>query len=140
MKFTFRFASVLKLRRHQEKVEKQKLASLFSHKAELQDQLMNLQHQCQRGATDSSTQTVVANRQHYAQQHQWHKRMADIRLQISELENNIETQRLNLAKANMQTRKMQKLREHEKKTFIEHIEKMDQLQQNEIAIQRYNAN
>lgn len=138
MGFTFRFASVLKLRRHEEKMEKQKMAVLMKKKAGLDHQIHELELKCRQETAESDSESVITNRQRYAQKHARHKRLMRLGNERTQLEVEIEGQRQKLAEANKKTRMMEKLKKNEKRAFIQRVEHYEQLQQNEIALQRYN--
>ncbi len=139
MKFKFRFASVLKLRRHQEKKEKQKLGILLKKKEILHRKILELKNLCHHGIEQAEEQSLVKNRQDYAQKHTWHKKLTRLRQQVTRLDTEVEEQRQALTEAYKNTRMMEKLKDNEKQAFIEEAEHLEQLQQNEIAIQRYNT-
>ncbi|HLR77331.1 MAG TPA: hypothetical protein VK106_06690 [Balneolaceae bacterium] len=140
MKFKFRFASVLKVRRYQEKEEKQKLGALLKKKKGLERDFLNLKELCQSDIEESKNLTMHENRRHYAQKHTWHKQLARLSRLINQLNNKLAEQRNKLAEAYKKTRMMEKLKDNEKKSFIQYVERVEQHQQNEIAIQRYNTN
>lgn len=140
MTFRFRFASVLKLRRHQETMEQQKLAMLIKEQTNVQQQIDELKAACRETADQTERQSVRENRQQYAQKHVIHQRLMNLRHKLNRLAQSIYTQRQYLAEANKKMQMMEKLKEREKQAFINHYEHLEQLQQNEIAIQRYNSN
>jgi flagellar biosynthesis chaperone FliJ len=140
MKFNFRFASILKLRRHQEKMEKQQLSKLFRKKAMLKEQHDELRQQNLQGVEVKESQSIITVRQQYEQKHARQKQMSALKQQLVELDIAVEQQRWKLAEANKETRKLEKLKSNEKQAFIEDAEHEEQLQQNEIAIQRFNQN
>lgn len=140
MKFNFRFSSLLKLRHHQEKMEKQKLSALFERRSRLEEQYHKLQRRWTEPRDERESQSVVLVRQQYAQKHERQKQLSALRQQLQQLGAEVEQQRRRLAKANKETRKLEKLKDNEKQAFIKDVEHRDQLQQNEIAIQRFNKN
>ena len=139
MKFSFRFASVLKVRRYQKRKEKQKLGMLLNQKRMIEQQIRDLKKKCQHAFEQPQKQSALANRQYYAQKHSQHERLTQLKKQHRVLGNKVEEQRGKLTEAVKKMRMMEKLKEREKRAFVERVEHMEQLQQNEIAIQRYNS-
>ena len=139
MKFKFRFASLLKLRRHQQKKEKQRLGELLTKRADIRTEYDELKKQCEAELSDSQCESVIKNRQQYAQKHAMHKQLVIIEKNLRVLEIKLKEQRDLLAIAAQKTRMMEKLKQNEKNAFIQRIEHQEQLQQNEIAIQRFNS-
>ncbi len=140
MKFNFRFASILKLRRHQKKMEKQQLSALFVKQSQLEEQYQKLQQRCAESHEEKKSQSVVSLRQEYAQKHARQQQMRALKQQLHQLNAEVEQQRRRLTEANKETRKLEKLKGNEKQAFIRDAEHREQLQQNEIAIQRFNQN
>jgi flagellar export protein FliJ len=139
MRFKFRFASVLKIRRHQKKKEEQKLSTLFNRKIMVEKQINDVRAKCRQETMPTKKQSVLENRQYYVQKHSTHDYLMKLEHQLSRLESDIEEQRMQLTRALKRMRMMEKLRERDEKTFIDHVEHVEQLQQNEIAIQQFNS-
>jgi flagellar export protein FliJ len=139
MNFTFRFASLLKIRNHQKKEEEQKLGLLFNEKELIEQQINNLEDKCRQKEPLSKKQTVHDNRQYYAQKHEQLEQLVQLKHKLNRLANKMEQQRAKLKEAVKRVRMMEKIKTRDKEIFIDRIEHLEQLQQNEIAIQRYNS-
>jgi flagellar biosynthesis chaperone FliJ len=139
MKFTFRFASLLKIRNHQKREEEQKLGLLFNKKELIEQQINNLEKKCRQPEPSSNKQTVLDNRRYYTQKHEQHEQLIQLRNQHGQLINNLKQQRVKLKEAVKRVRMMEKIKTRDIEIFIDRVEHLEQLQQNEIAIQRYNS-
>lgn len=139
MKFKFRFDSVLKIRRYQKRKEKQKLNVLFNKRSTTEQLVSNLWKQCRQEAESSTKESVLANRRYYTQKHRQHEYLKQLKQELNQLNSKVKQQREKLAEAVKRMQMMEKIKERDKKVFIEHAEHVEQLQQNEVAIQRYNS-
>jgi len=84
-------------------------------------------------------QSVLANRQYYAQKHDRQEYLSQLKNKIERLNNEIKDQRTKLTNALKQMQMIEKIRDRDKQAFIEQTEHIEQLEQNEVAIQQFNA-
>jgi flagellar export protein FliJ len=139
MKFNFRLASVLKIRRHQKRKEEQKLSALFNRRTAIEEQIESLRAKCRENISYAKKESVSANRRYYMQKHRQHEDLRQLKHQLGLLKHEVEEQRKHLTRAVKLMRMIEKIRDREKRAFIDHAEHMEQLQQNEIAIQQFNS-
>jgi len=140
MKYIFRFQSLLEIRKHEEKVEKQKLASITRRLVKLisrydRIQRMIIDYSLNNATTDSgSVQFFKAG---YTFLHQQREKLCELDEQLRELKKEQEKQRKRLLEANRNVKKMEKIREKDRRKFIFEQERYEQLQLNEIASQMH---
>jgi flagellar biosynthesis chaperone FliJ len=138
MKFKFRFASVLKIRRHQKRSEEQKLSVLFNRRRAIEEQIEGLRVECREEVIYAKKHSVLANQQYYMQKHRQHEDLMQLKHQLNRLKHEVKEQRMHLSRAVKRMRMIEKIRDRDKRVFIDHAEHIEQLQQNEIAIQQFN--
>jgi len=140
MKYIFRFQSLLEIRKHEEKVEKQKLASITRQLVKLIDrqeriQRMIIEYSLNNAIRDSgSIQFFKAG---HTFLHQQREKLCELEEQLQKLKKEQDRQRKRLMEANRNVKKMQKIREKDRKKFIFEQERYEQLQLNEIASQMH---
>lgn len=139
MKFTFRFESVLKIRRFRKRREEQKLSTLINKKSLIKNQIEDLKAKCLDEKQAWKKQSVLANRRYYAQKHNRQEYLSQLKTRIDQLNNEIKDQRTELTNALKQMQMIEKIRDRDKQAFVERTEHIEQLEQNEIAIQQFNA-
>lgn len=144
MKFQFQFESVLKVRRHQEKEEQQKLATLTGKQAQLDQACRGLYEKIQAVEVDavagqsSGSVPVTEVRRQYEQQHSLRDELWALQDEQRELAEAIDEQRKQLMEANRKTKILEKLKSRERAKFLKEQQQIEQNQQNEIATQIYN--
>lgn len=140
MKFKFSLAPVLKVRKHQEKLQKQKLAEelkkkqeIDSLKDEVQEKLNSyLEHS--NGKEVENVQSIQRHGRHVLQVHQL---MGKISTDLIEAENSVTRQRKKLAMAHKNRHILEKVREMEKSVHYDKVMKIEQKHLDEIATQSY---
>lgn len=140
MKYIFRFQSLLEIRKHEEKVEKQKLASITHKLLKLisrheRIQRMIIEYSLNNARRDSGS--VQFYKAGHTFLHQQREKLYELDEQLRELKKQQEKQRRRLMEANRNVKKMEKIREKDRKKFIFEQERYEQLQLNEIASQMH---
>ena len=141
-RFEFELKSVLRVRRHQEELQRQKFASARKKRQELEQRKASIEQevaQCndrRNRAVDGST--PVSHRQHYSYLHQQQQAVRDLEQQIAKAEQQVEQERTKLVEANKKTRILENLEAKQKAAFHQKVERLEQKQINEIATQRFN--
>lgn len=140
MTFKFSLDPVLKVRDHQQKMKKQKLAEEVANKQEI----LNLQNQVQeklKGFLEKSDQSEVHNihtmRRNASHIQQVHQKMKQLSDQLSKADKNVDVARTKLVEAHKNLHIMEKMKEFERSEFDSAVEKGDQKFMDEIASQSY---
>lgn len=141
MKFKFSLAPVLKVREHQEKLQKQKLAEELKKKqeinylkSEVQEKLNSyLEHKNNSGKAEN-VQSVQRHGRHVLQVHEL---MRQINTELKEAENSVTRQRKKLENAHKNRHILEKVREMEKNVHYGKVMKIEQKNLDEIATQSY---
>lgn len=141
MQFNFKFESILKIRRHQEKKEQQKLARLLGDDRQLQKQVhadKEKLHSFEQLKPDNQKQTAADVRQRYELKQDLQREIWRKQQKHRQLQQEIEQQRSELIEINKKTQMLEKLKDRDRIKFIEHYQQLEQKQQNAIATQIYN--
>lgn len=140
MTFKFSLDPVLKVRDHQKKVQKQKLAKEVANKQEI----MNLQEQVQqklKGFLEKTEQSEMQNvhtlRQRASHMQQVHQKMKQLSEQLSKADKNVDSARSKLAEAHKNLHIMEKMKEFERSEFDDEVSRVEQKFMDEIATQSY---
>lgn len=140
MTFKFSLDPVLKVRDHQKKVQKQKLAKEVANKQEI----LNLQEQVQqklKGFLDKAEQSEMQNihtlRQRASHMQQVHQKMKQLSEQLSKADENVDSARSKLAEAHKNLHIMEKMKEFERSEFDDEVARVEQKFMDEIAAQSY---
>lgn len=140
MKFKFSLAPVLKVRKHQEKIQKQKLAKKVSEQQKISNLQQEVQGKLQRFLNDDD-QAEAANihliRQRSEHLNQVHQKMETLSKELDEAEIEVSEQREKLASAHKKLHILEKVREFEKGLFTDHMSKEEQKFMDEIATQSF---
>lgn len=141
MKFKFKLESVLRVRRHEEELEKQKLGILIQKKKNIQISLQKVQDAINAlngeylSETKSDTKSL---RKYYAFLQDKQEIFWDLKRKVDVLDNDIIVQRQALLEANKKTKMLEKLRSREMIAYVKEMEQKEQLELNEMATQKYN--
>ncbi|MEX0945269.1 MAG: flagellar export protein FliJ [Balneolaceae bacterium] len=141
MKFKFSLDSVLKVREHQEKIQKQKLAEEMLKKKKIEDirlevssRLNNyLENKCINHA-----ESVHSLKQFGSHMVEAHQTINKLNGEKKEADKAINSERQDLAKAHKKRHIMEKVREFELNIFSEKVSRHEQVHMDEIASQSYN--
>ncbi len=141
MKFRFKLETVLKIRAHEEKMEKQRLGLALNEWQVLKDQQKDLEN----SLTDIHSQFIqhseldmVRMKQYYGFIHDQHTTIYKLDHEMETAEEKVNEQRKRLLEANKKTRMLEKLKEKERMRHRRDLERTEQLELNEIATQRFN--
>jgi len=141
-KFNFKLETVLRVRRHREEKERQKLANLRRKKMRLEAQKSDINSDLQTFHTNRDEQidgqSPIQHRQQYSYIHEQHQQMKQLDNKIDHLAKEVDDQRKKLIEANKQTKILKNLKSKHKMRFLEEVDRIEQKQLNEIATQRFN--
>lgn len=141
MKFRFKLETVLKIRAHEEKMEKQRLGVVLNEWQALKDQQKNLENSLSEVHSRFIQQPesdMVKMKQYYGFIHDQHQTIYKLDHDMEKAEEKVIEQRKKLLEANKKTRMLEKLKEKERMKYRQELERMEQTELNEIATQRFN--
>jgi len=135
--------SLLKLRKHQEQLEKQRLAEFMNRRQELCELKKNHEEKIKQSGgimTDngSGSMDLSVLRAHYVFKQDQHQEMWRLDGKLNKVEEKVELQRKKLVNANQRMRMLEKMRDRERLQFIKKVQHLEQKELNEIATQHYN--
>jgi|SRR6056297_2915751 len=140
MKFKFSLEPVLKVRKHQEKMQKLRLAEEVMKKEEIeqvkQDVNNKLQEFLEAGQTDQAADihNVRLYSTHILEAHQ---AMKQLNVKVDEVEKRIGVEREKLAQAHKNKHILVKLKEVEERIFKKELNRYEQKTMDEIATQSF---
>ena len=141
MKFRFKLETVLKIRKHEEELQKQKLGVIMQRKQLINSRLQKVQS-VMTDMNDqylSKSQMDVRNlRGYYASLQNKQEVIWDLRQQLAETDKEIIKQRNVLLEANRKTQMLEKLKSKALLTFVQEMDRKEQVELNEMATQKYN--
>lgn len=140
MKFEFSLEPVLKVRKHEEKIHKQKLAEKLNEKNGLDELKDNLQQKLQ-AFLDKGDQNEFANL-HDLQRHQQYikdlqQKVKKVNESLGSIKQAIEKQRDKLAEVHKSRHIMEKVKEEEQEIFLKKISRQERKIMDEVATQTY---
>lgn len=140
MKFKFSLEPVLKVRKHQEKVQKQKLAEELTNKNKISD-LRNSVKGKLESYLDSKDQNEAANihsiKTHNAHLIQVNDHINKLQQQEEQADEKVKEERSKLAEAFKKLSIIEKVKENEQGSFAKNVAKTDQNFMDEISSQSY---
>lgn len=140
MKFKFSLESVLKVREHEEKLQKQKLAQKLSEEKQLRKQMAELEEKL-KGHLEKADREEFENlhrlRRHTAHVQEVHQKMKKVNGSLKAVENAVEMERDKLAEVHKERHIMEKVKEEERENFIEKLSRQQQKAMDEIASQSF---
>jgi flagellar export protein FliJ len=140
MKFKFSLAPVLKVRKHQEKLQKQKLAEQVSKKQQISDVRDDVQGKLKtflKNSEDNSIENIHMIRNRSAHLQQVHQKMNKLSRDLDKAEVEVSKEREKLATAHKNLHVLEKVKEFEKDLFSERVAKDEQKFMDEIATQSF---
>lgn len=143
MKYVFKFASLLKIRRYEVDREQQKLGKLLNETVQLEKKMDHLNkelHEFDQPGEESKSFKAAEIRKGYEFKKDLQEKIWRVEQELERMNGKIETQRKKLFDAKKRSRIFEKLEKRERAKFIERVLDKEQKQQNEIAIQMYNRN
>lgn len=140
MKFEFSLESVLKVRKHEERIQKQKLAEELSRKEALTQQKTELKKKIKvliENADRSNFENLHNLRRHKSYIQELHKRMQQLNQSLEVIENTVKKERDKLAMVHKKRNIIEKVKEEEYELFLEKVSKLQQKVMDEIASQTF---
>lgn len=141
MKFTFSLDSVLKVREHQEKIQQQKLAKEMQRKRnieEVRNEVSSRLNQLLRSNEVKQFESLHSLKQLGSQMMEAHQTIDRLNGEKKEVEQAVDKERLDLAKAHKKRHIMEKVKELELNLFSEKVSRHEQILMDEIAGQLFN--
>lgn len=140
MTFRFSLDPVLRVRKHQEKLQKQKLAGELVRKKEI----LAVRDDVQEKLKDylQTSQKPDVSRIHDLQKHgthmeQVHGRITKLTRDLDHAEENVSRERVKLAEAHKDRHMLEKVKEGEFDLFQKRLDRIEQKSQDEIATQMH---
>lgn len=140
MTFKFSLDPVLKVRKHQKKIQKQKLAAEVSQKqkiSQLQNQVQQKLKSYLEDAESKDIQNVQMVRRHAAHMEQVHKKMKTLGTELSQADKKVLEARKGLTEAHKSLHIIEKVKEFEFDLFNDRVSKEEHKFLDEIATQQY---
>lgn len=140
MKFKFSLNPVLKVRQHQENIQKQKLAEEVQKVQEINNLMDEMQMKLEDYLTTSgekATVTVLEMKRHITHLETVHKNMVQLDEALESASDKVQEERGKLAEAHIKVHMMQKMRDTEESIFVEKVSKGEQKFMDEIATQSF---
>ncbi|MEX0779597.1 MAG: hypothetical protein WD491_06515 [Balneolales bacterium] len=140
MKFKFKLESILRVRMHEEDLEKQKLASLQNEESLLRRQFDERRENLRKvNASRNAMELVNHNRERMMQNYLLEEGQALNKLTqvILKKKEAIDKQRMNVIEANKKFKIIKKLKQKALVNYVHEMDRQDQIIQNEIATQVY---
>ena len=140
MKFNFSLDPVLKVRKHEEKIQKQKLAKEVQKKNQINELQGKVKERLEKYLHESNGNKAenihnIKMHSHYLQE--VHSKMNGLDRDQSKAEKAIHRERENLEKVHKKRHILEKMREFEFNVFSDNVEKSEQKTLDEIAIQSF---
>lgn len=140
MKFKFSLNTVLKVREHQEKIQKQKLAEQIAKKNEISELQQEVKGKLEAYLKEDKDMEVVSVQSlkrkgvHILQSHQ---KMEALNQELNAADKKVGEERAELAEAHKKLHIMEKVKEFERNMFTDRIAKDEQKFMDEIATQSF---
>lgn len=140
MKFNFSLDPVLKVRKHEEKIQKQKLAKEVQKKNQINRLQSEVKDKLSGYLKESNTNGAASIHDiklHSLYLQEVHSTMRDLKKEESDVKKAIEEERQNLEKVHKKRHILDKMKDFEFTTFNENVERGEQKTLDEIAIQSF---
>lgn len=140
MKFRFRFASLLKVRKHKEHIERQKLGMLLEQKNALVREIEEEQESILSSFafTADRLATTSSIRMGYEFMHDRKKAIIKLQQELEEVNAQLEKQQKALTEANRKVKMIEMIEAKDFEEFTKKQNAIEQLQLNEVAMQIFN--
>lgn len=140
MKFEFSLEPVLKVRKHEEKIQKQKLAETLNKKKNLKELKERLEEELESHFDDADNKTFVnlhdlQRKQQYI--NDLHEKMKKINSNLDSIKKAVERQRNKLADVHKKRHIIEKVKEEEQELFLEEMTKHQRKVMDEVATQTF---
>lgn len=140
MKFKFSLDPVLKVRKHQEKMQKQKLAEEVARQNQI-NAIRNQEQEKLNGYLESSeekeTKTILEVKRHTSHLESVHQRMVSLSKELDQASEKVKKEQQKLASAHKDLHIMEKVRDFEHSLFSDRMNKEEQKFMDEIATQSF---
>jgi len=140
MKFEFSLKSVLKVRKHEEQLQKQKLAEKLSEKKALKAKKENLQQKIEKHINENSNDDFMnlhdlQRKQQYI--NDLYEKVKRVNNSLATIRKAVDRQRNKLADVHKKRHIMEKIREEEREVFLEEVSKKERKVMDEVATQTF---
>ena len=140
MKFEFSLESVLKVREHEEKVQKQKLAEKLNKKKHLNSIKENLKRELENHISNNGSNTYenlhdLQRKQQYI--NELHYKVKKVNSSLASVKRAVDEQRDILADVHKKRHIMEKVKEGERELFLEEISRQQRKIMDEVATQTF---
>jgi len=140
MKFEFSLKSVLKVRKHEEQLQKQKLAEKLSEKKDLKAKKENLQQKIEKHINENSNDDFMnlhdlQRKQQYI--NDLYEKVKRVNNSLATIRKAVDRQRNKLADVHKKRHIMEKIREEEREVFLEEVSKKERKVMDEVATQTF---
>lgn len=140
MKFEFSLEPVLKVRKHEEKVQKQKLAKKLNKKKDLNELKERLKQELENHINDADSNKFV-NLHDLQRQQQYindlHEKVKKVNGSLEKIKTAVEHQRDKLAEVHKKRHIMEQVKEDERELFLEEMTKQQRKVMDEVATQTF---
>lgn len=136
-KFRFRLETVLDVRKHEEQLQKQEFAKRLQKKVSLEVQRRKIEEEL-NAYTNNPRFGIGKNHFEFIQSQQ--SRIFNLNNRILKAKEELEIERQKLLDARRKTLALENLESKQKAMHLKELERLEQLQMNEIASQRFNRN
>ena len=140
MKFEFSLEPVLKVRKHEEKIQKQKLAEKLNKKKDLRELKERLKKELEKHINDADSNKFV-NLHDLQRQQQYindlHEKVKKVNDSLDKIKTVVERQRNKLADVHKKRHIMEKVKEDERELFLEEMTKQQRKVMDEVATQTF---
>lgn len=140
MKFKFSLDPVLKVRKHQKKIQKQKLAEQLAEKQKVEQLRDDTQYKLSEyleNSENNELKSVQMIRRHAAHMEQVHQKIEQLGRQLNQADEKVSKAREKLAEAHKNLHIIEKVKEFEIDLFKERLSKEEQKFLDEIATQSF---
>jgi len=141
MSFSFRFKSLLKLRRHRVASEKQKLHNLLQKELSIQDEIDNLESSISKFEQQADQQQQInlnSIKNYYKYIHNKQHALLELYNELYAAKESINKQQQTLIEASRSVKVLEKLESREKLKYYKILQEKERKQLNEIGTLMYN--
>lgn len=139
MKFEFSMEPVLKVRKHEEKIQKQKLAEKLNKKKDLNELKERLTKELEKHI--SSDNDAIVNLHELQRKQQYindlHEKVKKVNSSLETVKKAVERQRDKLADVHKKRHIMEKVKEEERELFLEEMSRHQRKVMDEVATQTF---
>jgi len=141
-KFKFKFETLKNVREHKKKIQQQKLARAEKKKMQIEHDIRQLEESVavsnQQRNQELTNYNAAKHRQHYSYLHDNYKQIQSLNNQLNKVNGEVEKERKKLIQLSKKTKILENLEARQRTAYLEEMDRMEQKQLNEVAIQQYN--